>query len=80
MIVGAGTLGQPDGGVGKPVVLDFVERRLARGLRERAVERRLSLQRQPRFELRQMGGREAVEAVVFDRLDEDRLAFVDVDA
>src|SRR4029079_14042045 len=54
VVVRAGTLGEPHRRIGEAVILDFVERGLAWGLRDGAIERRLLLQRQPVLQLLQM--------------------------
>ena len=50
----AGALGEPHRRIGIPVILDLVERRLAGRLRQRAIERRCRLEREPLFHLVQM--------------------------
>ena len=60
------------------MILQLVERRLAARLQQRAIERLARLERQPAFERGAMIGRQRLESVELDALDDDRLPFGDV--
>ena len=79
VVVAADAIRQANGGVRVPVILHFVQRGLARDLRERAIERLPRLQRNAVLELGEMPRGNHIETVELDRLDDGRLSLIDID-